>query len=661
MHTKQTIGLLGSGRIYESLKWQLADRYDLRILQQATLATAAADCQLVLNCHDRWCAAQRAEIHLLEQIQQVSWLPVVREFGSMRVGPWTRPGQPGCFACAERRRLLAVDEIEIFEHMRERLEQQKEPQGARSWLYSWALQVLILVVEAEVTAALEHTEKLRTVQAVLHLQLSTLAWSRHRFLPDPLCALCGHLPEDSAEAAAVRLQPHQKATPTTFRVRSLGPLAEQMNDTYVDQDVGLIQRLGKSPRTPCPMAVASTRLEQDQRRALFGVGRTLNYKHSYLAAILEALERYSGQLPGGKRTVVRASFREIAAQALDPVTLGLPTPEQYAQPGYRYVPYQPDLVCDWVWGYSFGQQRALLVPRCYAYYGSVDQQSFVYEISNGCALGSCLEEAILYGLLEVLERDAFLLTWYAQLGVPRLDLASIPAQRIRWLLAHLEYTSGYTISIFNTTLLHGTPCCWVMGVDTHQRTGFPHMVCTAGSHLLAEEAILGALLELSAMLAPNNLQERFQREHQHAREMLHDPRQVKEMEDHSTLYMLPEAFTRLGFLEETPHQQTFQEAFGSFTSSAFSQDLTKDLSQLITFYQKQGTDTIVVNQTTPEQQVQGFCCVKVIMPGMLPMTFGQPYRRMYGFPRLAQWPVLLGYRDKPLADAEINQHPHPFP
>ena len=51
-------------------------------------------------------------------------------------------------------------------------------------------------------------------------------------------------------------------------------------------------------------------------------------------------------------------------------------------------------------------------------------EGFVYETSNGCALGGSLEEAIFHGIMEVVERDSFLLTWYAKLPLPRLDLSS---------------------------------------------------------------------------------------------------------------------------------------------------------------------------------------------------------------------------------------------
>lgn len=659
--TTARIGLLGEGTIYETLQQHLSGPYALSVLPQENLRATASQYQLILVCHDSWSAALCEETNMLGQMAQVAWLPIYSEFDRLWVGPCTQPEVPGCFACAERRRQCAIEEIEIFRQVRERLEQ--KPQAhAQPWLTPWVLHTLLPLLEAEIAACLHAATEARTVQAVLSLHLSSLRWRRHRFLPNSLCPGCGKLPADSAEAADTQLKPHLKATPTTFRVRSLSPLAEQMDSAYVDTEFGLIHHITQYTQSLCPHATAKSHLEyQGKRRDLPGYGRTFNAKQSIQAAVAEYLERYGGQFPQGKRTVVRASFRQLGDQALDPVTLGLPTQEQSAQPGYRLAPYHPDLECNWVWGYSFGRQRPILVPEFYAYYGYPEEHAFVYEISNGCALGSCQEEAILYGMLETLERDAFLLTWYAQLGVPQLDRASLPDQSLRWLLEHLEYISGYTISLFNTTLLHGAPCCWVMATDTQQRADFPRLLCGAGSHLLPEQAILGALLELAAALNPQRLHEQFQKDRQRALEMFHDPFQVKSMGDHSTLYMLPEAAARLDFLTQTPRQQTFQEAFEAFSAYTHTRDLTEDLTRLMTHYQQQGTDTIFVEQTTPEHRALDFHCVKVIMPGMLPMTFGHRYQRTHGFRRLTEWPMLLGYRATPLAASEINPHPHPFP
>lgn len=659
------IGLLGEGRLYQALIQQLTDCYCLKELQREALATNVEQCDLVITCHDSWCSALAEETRTLTEMQQVAWLPVYGEFGVGIIGPSTRPNVPGCFSCAEHRRLCAVEGMETFQRVRERSEEGDELIRTESWLTSWGLHTLLLGIEGEIEAIVQTRadgKEGNTAQAVLQLNLATLQWSRHRFLPDPLCVRCGERPLDSREAARLQLQSRQKPNPQTFRVRPLDSVADHISETYVDVEYGLIHRVGKRTRDVHALMTAFASVEHEgRRRDLPGVGRTLDFAKSQLAAIAEALERYGGQHALGKRTAVRGTYRQLQAQALDPTTLGLYTPQQYALPSCRFVPYHPDLICDWVWGYSFGQQRPLLVPEFYAYYAHLDYHPFVFECSNGCALGSCLEEAILYGMLEVLERDAFLLTWYGRLGVPRLDISSIPSQRIRWLIERMEYSSGYAITVYDTTLLHGAACCWVMGVDELQRAGFPRMLCAAGSHLVPEQAILSALLELASTLPYKQPQEeRFQQQLQHARTMLDDPLRVEQMEDHSTLYMLPEAFTRLEFLMQTPRRQTYQEAFAHMPLHDFSLDLTEDVSRLIAYYQAQAIDTIVVDQTTPEHRECGFHCAKVIMPGMLPMTFGHQYRRVSGFTRLAEWPVLMGYRTEPLLDVDVNPYPHPF-
>jgi ribosomal protein S12 methylthiotransferase accessory factor len=430
--------------------------------------------------------------------------------------------------------------------------------------------------------------------------------------------------------------------------------------------MGLISALTKNPEASIASVNARIGISDGERQSrppMSGYGRTLSYRQSQLTAITEALERYGGQRPKGKRTGVRASYRQLGEQALDPTTLGLHTAEQYALPGYRYIPYHHDLVCRWVWGYSFQRQRPILIPEHVAYYGLYHDAEnanslFVQETSNGCALGNCLEEAIFHGILEVIERDAFLMAWYAQLGLPHLDPRSARDSLVGLLIEHIERTTGYTLSILNSTLDHAVPCCWVLAVDEQNRDGMPKAMCAAGSHPHPEQAVINALLELAS--TARSPHDRFQKQRAHALEMLGDPLAVRELEDHPLLYFLPEAFERLRFLFHSPQQETFQQAFDDFYRKPASIDLRADLRELIEYYLRLGIDIITVDQTTTEQALQNFHCVKVMMPGMLPMTFGQQYRRISGFQRLYQLPYRLGYRTRSLTDAELNPHPHPF-
>jgi len=86
------------------------------------------------------------------------------------------------------------------------------------------------------------------------------------------------------------------------------------------------------------------------------------------------------------------------------------------------VPYTPDLQLNWVYGWSQTDERAIAVPEHVAYWDAPRGARVVYECSNGCGLGNSLQEAALYGLFEVAERDAFLMAWYARTPLPRVTM-----------------------------------------------------------------------------------------------------------------------------------------------------------------------------------------------------------------------------------------------
>jgi ribosomal protein S12 methylthiotransferase accessory factor len=361
---------------------------------------------------------------------------------------------------------------------------------------------------------------------------------------------------------------------------------------------------------------------------------------------------------------VRASFAEVRDSALDPRTLGLYPPERYGHPGFGFQPFSADRVCSWVWGYSLGRQEPILVPQGYAYYGThltdPGDPLFAFETSNGCALGSCLEEAILYALLELAERDAFLMTWYGRLPAPRIRLSSARDRSVPLLAQGIEAETGYQVLAFDTTMEYGIPSVWAMAVCPPGAQQ-PALACAAGAHLDPELAVGRALCELGPIVG--DLIQRFADIAPRGRAMAADPSLVVTMDDHSVLYADSEAATRLGFLTTGGPSRSFADIRRRHAiAGAFDHaDLAGDLTELARRLRRHGLDVIVVNQTTPEHRAGRYYCVKAIVPGLLPMTFGHDNRRTHGLPRLLEVPKLLGYRDRALLPHETNPHPHPFP
>ncbi len=265
------------------------------------------------------------------------------------------------------------------------------------------------------------------------------------------------MPDDSPENARITLQTSPKVSPNIYRCRPMDDLKKVLARDYVDERTGLLN--GKRVDLMSPFSNVLMNLPSVMGNEVTA-GRSHCFTESELSAILEGLERYCGILPRGKRSVIHDCFRNLAHQALDPATAGLYSAEQYAQPDFPFQPFDPAAPMNWVWAYSLLEERPILVPDQLAYYSMGCEGSFVQEASNGCALGGSLEEAILYGILEVVERDSFLLTWYAQLSIPRLDPYSAQDKELQLMVDRLQMVAGYDVFLFNMTMETGIPSIW---------------------------------------------------------------------------------------------------------------------------------------------------------------------------------------------------------
>ena len=282
-------------------------------------------------------------------------------------------------------------------------------------------------------------------------------------------------------------------------------------------------------------------------------------------------------------------------------------------------------------------------------------QGFVYETSNGCALGGSLEEAIFYGILEVVERDSFLLTWYAQLELPRLDPYSSHDQELELMIERIRVVGGYDRHLFNSTMEHGIPS--IVAIAKNRKEKGLNLICAAGAHLDPVRAVKSAVHELAGMML--TLDKKFEDNQDEYVKMLQDSSLVTKMDDHGMLYGLPQAEERFRFLlNESRPLKTFSE---EFKWNKKHLDLTEDLKDMLKVFQDLKLDVIVVDQTTPEIRKNGLNCAKVLIPGMLPMTFGHHLTRVLGLERVLKVPVKMGYAKKELKYNQLNPNPHPFP
>ena len=164
-------------------------------------------------------------------------------------------------------------------------------------------------------------------------------------------------------------------------------------------------------------------------------GKGKSDEQARISAIAESLEHYCGVFDGTEPRI-RASFADLRETALHPNSCMLYSEQQYAkresynQKPHRAhwvpQPFQEDVEIEWtpLWSLTAQQTRYLPTSFCYYEYRSPDPL-FARANSNGCAAGSVFEDAVLHGLLELIERDSVALWWYNRVRRKPVDLHSV--------------------------------------------------------------------------------------------------------------------------------------------------------------------------------------------------------------------------------------------
>ncbi len=570
------------------------------------------------------------------------------------VGP---PG--GCARCLERR-WQAVRSVAL----RDALELGGGTRTAGDWPYAHAFAADAL---AALIAAAQEPRPGAPVPGggfpeVRTLDLRTGSVRRYPLVPDPECPVCGAPGQDTAERAVMELPPAPKYRPGVFRTRPVesyaidvaafaNPLCGALGPSLV-QDVS-------STSTSATIGCFSMRSGEYLRETFWG-GHTDSFARSARVGVLEGLERYAGMRARARTTSVTGSLKQFGADAVDPREVGLYS-EAFHRENPRVRPFDPDREIAWVWGWSLRDRAPRLVPEILTYYHAPGLENrFVQESSNGCASGGSQAEAVYFGLMEVVERDAFLLSWYGRQPLPEIDPASSTRSSTRAMVDRLAMY-GYRARFFDTRITFPIP---VVTAVAERFDGGPGRMCFgAGAGLDPESALDSALCEIATDAV--NLPGRTERDEARLRSMAADFGRVTALHDHPLVYGIPEMGRHADFLLRRPgHERPRTVAelrWPDARGSAASEDVRTDLERCVTAVTEKGFDVVVVDQTMPEQRALGLHTVSVLVPGLLPIDFGWTRQRALGMPRMRTALFAAGLRERELEPGDLNPAPHPFP
>lgn len=486
---------------------------------------------------------------------------------------------------------------------------------------------------------------------------------RHRVPRSFYCPVCAQPRVQQERPGPLVLNSHPASShdPTrgTAGDRLVGRHA--LRDRLVDARYGPVQAILRESRAPFAMSMAVV-----PDAPAMGHGRALTFAEAEPVAVLEAYERLGG-FPFDRPVLTDLAYADVSDHAVDPATLGQYTDEQLAHPTCRVTPFSSTTPMDWVWGHDLASGEPLLVPADVGFYqyeyryrldrraaraaGARQHRHYFHESSSGCAVGSSIEEAALHSLLELAERDAFLISWHRAMPLPLIKDSSI-TDPISRAMIELIHARGFDVHVLVATQDIVLPVVWVLAIN---RSGsFPASFSSAGSGADPNAAIRGGLREV-AQLVTN----RIDWERSDIEPMADDPWQVEELEDHVRLYSLPETLGRTTAVLGGP-TLTLAEAFPDWPDTlrrSARGDLRAALDHVRSLFADAGLDRIVlVDQTTREHADAGIAVAKAVVQAITPMCFGHAQQRLKNLPRLAA--ALAG---TPQADRPIPYDPHPFP
>lgn len=332
------------------------------------------------------------------------------------------------------------------------------------------------------------------------------------------------------------------------------------------------------------------------------LGKGASEAQSRASALCEAVERYAAAWQGDEATVV-ARAAELPAPAIAPDALSFFSAEQRrrARAGERAAqrPYDPDAPLAWTpaWSLTGDALRFLPLAACYADAPAPWTDTASWS-SNGCASGNCREEAILQGLLEVIERDAVAIWWYNAIPRPQAACATDALARVAdtlgsaWRCWLLDLTHDLGIPVLAAIGWRQADGCWALGF---------------GASLLVELAAERALTELIQLVAADKCL---------AADAVGD--------DARFLWPLGECVPQ---------------------DAACHDDIADDIRAGVAAWRAQGREVIVHDYSRPDIAL---ATVKVVVPGACHIW---PER---GNPRLLAVPVALGWLAAPCTPDTLN-------
>ncbi|MFD3002858.1 YcaO-like family protein [Pontibacter toksunensis] len=383
--------------------------------------------------------------------------------------------------------------------------------------------------------------------------------------------------------------------------------------------------------------------------SLVGSGAGLCWEDARGAAIGECLERYAACIVESENLLISSydSLINSNLNAHEPSTWALFDQSQKVP----YPAFSNDLIIAWSEGWDLVTNKPIFLPANFAHLSSSPilrewgANLIGPAVSTGCACATSINEGLLKGFCELIERDAFMIVWRNSLPVPEViideDTDLYQVYTSRFARPGLEY------HIWCTTLDFPIPSFF--GVLFDHRGAEMRMVVGGAANLDAEKAVQKTLCELIQGLS--------------WLEYMGEQKKCIPI-DFNDIH----SFTDRALLYSTPRdlQKAYSFLFKNFKqvplSSIKSKRGTADemLQYCVDAVVNKGFQPSAIDLTTDDVRECGYVVTRVVIPGLETMD-GDHRLQMLGGTRWRKVPMELGLLPSIQTIKNINPFPHPYP
>ena len=219
-------------------------------------------------------------------------------------------------------------------------------------------------------------------------------------------------------------------------------------------------------------------------------GKGINKQQAYFSASFEIFERISARYFGEKE-IISAKYTDVKDKAIDLRSIT----RNIKNKNTEFDLFSEDIDIDWVIANSLSKEKPILIPASMTFLTSTYfKGNFMPASSTGLAAGGTLKDAILQGIYEILEHDAWMIGQANMIKLPLVDIASSKNENLKEKIARIEKL-GYKVVVRDYSNDIGIPVfrAWIVSENDYTAYAFNGFGASYDPEIALERAITEAV------------------------------------------------------------------------------------------------------------------------------------------------------------------------